>query len=201
MSKYLGPRLRIIRRFGKLKSITQKIPKSNGRQRIQINRKKKWTQFAYRLIEKQKLRFYYGVSEKQLIRQVKLARQLKGSTGKVLLQQLDIRLDNIVYRVGWRPTRFAARQLVSHGHILVNQTRVKASSRCCIPSDTITLGRPPIIINLVRNNLQLCSNSMPSHLSLAQESLAINVNKIVDPREVILDLNELLIIEYYSNRI
>jgi ATP synthase F1 epsilon subunit len=134
MSKYHGARLRVIRRLGRLPALTKKIPKRNTRPGQHGASRKKLTQFSYRLIEKQKLRFYYGISEKQLVRYIKTVQIAKGPTGQILLQKLERRLDNIIYRLGWAPTLPAARQLVTHGHILVNQKKCKYSQICLFAS-------------------------------------------------------------------
>jgi small subunit ribosomal protein S4 len=201
MSKYRGPRVRIIRRLGALPTFSQAIVKRSSRPGQHGARKRKFTQFAYRLAEKQKLRFYYGVSEKQLIRYVKAARRAKGSTGRVLLQNLEIRLDNILYRLGWAPTLPAARQLVSHGHILVDQKRVTTSSFSCSLRQVITVQKSLKVRKLVEESLQKCVRTLPSHLSLNVDSLTAVVNKQVDRLEILLNLSELLVIEYYSNRL
>ena len=121
MSHYRGPRLRICRRLGKLPGLTSKISKkSNPPGDHGAAFTKKPSQFNIRLKEKQKLRFNYGVTERQLLKYVKKARKSKGSSGSLLLNFLEMRLDNIVFRLGFAPTIMAAKQLVSHGHILVN---------------------------------------------------------------------------------
>ena len=142
MSKYLGPRLQIIRRLGELCGFTRKVPKRRRRIGKQSKMQKKPTQFYYRLIEKQKLRFYYGISETKLISYIKIARKIKGSTGQILLQQLEIRLDNIIYRLGWAPTLFTARQLVRHGHILVDNSYVTIPSFFCVPHHVLWINSP-----------------------------------------------------------
>lgn len=201
MSKYSGPRLRIVRRLGELSAYTQKIPNRNTRPGQHGANRTKPTQFAYRLVEKQKLRFYYGVSEAQLVRYVKAARREQGSTGQILLQQLEIRLDNIVHRLGWAPTLPAARQLVNHGHVLVNKECVTISSFSCLPQQVITIQEKSQIRNMIERNFQERLQNLPSHLSLRVENLTAVVNQLVDRRTIPLNLNELLVIEYYSNRL
>jgi small subunit ribosomal protein S4 len=201
MSKYRGPRLRVVRRIGRLAAFTRKIIKRNTRPGQHGSNRSKPTQFSYRLAEKQKLLFYYGVSEKQLIKYIKVARKAKGSTGQILLQQLEIRLDNIIYRLGWVPTLPAARQLVNHGHIIVNQKLITIPSFSCFPSLVITLQNKDSTRQLVEKNFQECTQDFASHLSLNVESIAAKVSQWVDRNKIGLDLNELLIIEYYSNRL
>lgn len=201
MSKYCGPRLRIVRRLGELSSLTRKTPKRMVRPGQHGRSRKKMTQFAYRLIEKQKLCFYYGISEKKLVRYVKLARAAKASTGQVLLQRLEIRLDNIVYRLGWAVTLSAARQLVGHGHILVDGNRVTVSSFSCSPQQLIAVQRKGSIRKRVEENLQERVQNLPFHLSLNEEQRTGIVQKWADRYSICLNLNELLVIEYYSNRL
>lgn len=109
MSKYYGPRLRMIRRFGILNAITIKYLKNRTRPGQHGAKQRKLTQFFYRLVEKQKLRFYYGILEKQLIQYMKKARSSKGPTSRVLIQQLEIRLDTIIFRLGWTASTLMCR--------------------------------------------------------------------------------------------
>jgi small subunit ribosomal protein S4 len=153
------------------------------------------------LIEKQKLRFYYGVSEKQLIHYVKMARKIKGSTGELLLQKLEIRIDNILYRLGWRSTLPSARQLVNHGHILLNKKRVTIPSFSCLPQQMITVQNIRKIREKIKRSLNQMSQLLPSYLSCNNDSLTAVVNHIVNRQDVRVNVKELLIIEYYSNRI
>jgi len=201
MSKYCGPRLRIIRRIGELPAFTRKILKRNTRPGQHGSSRRKPTQFAYRLIEKQKLLFYYGISEKQLVKRVKVARKAKGSTGEILVQQLEIRLDNTIYRIGWAPTLPAARQLVNHGHIVINQKRTNIPSFSCFPGQIINLRDKESSRNLVKNNSRESNRNLPLHISLNIESTTAKVSRFADRNEISLNLNELLIIEYYSNRL
>ena len=117
MARYRGPRVKIVRRLGELPGLTTKVPNRTygPGQHGQATSTGKLTQFRVRLQEKQKLRYNYGISEKQLLTYVRRARRAKGPTGEVLLQMLEMRLDSIVYRLGFAPTIRAARQYVSHG--------------------------------------------------------------------------------------
>merc|ERR1711879_393447 len=100
---------------------------------------KKLTQYAIRLEEKQKIRFNYGLSEKQLMNYIKQAKKLKGATGTILLQLLEMRLDNLIFRLGLAPTIASARQIVGHKHILVNNSCVSIPSYQCQPGDILTV--------------------------------------------------------------
>jgi len=201
MSKYCGPRLRIIRRLGKLSAFTTKTRKRTTRPGQHGINRRKTTQFAVRLAEKQKLRFYYGISEGQLVRYVKRARRKKGSTGQILLQQLEIRLDNIIYRLGWAPTLPIARQLVNHGHILVNDKCVTIASFACIPLQVIKIRDARNIRHMVEISLIKSEGKVPSHLSLNINNTLAIINHLATRQDIPLELNELLVIEYYSNRL
>jgi small subunit ribosomal protein S4 len=192
----------VIRRLGRLPGLTQKIPKRNTRPGQHGTSRRKPTQFSYRLIEKQKLRFYYGISEKQLVRYIKEVQKIKGPTGQILLQKLEQRLDNIVYRLGWAPTIPSARQLVTHGHILVNQKGINIPRYACAVHDIISVQNKDKIRNLIETtHLQGHVRKIPAHLSLRTENLTATINQKPDRSDILLPLNELLVIEYYSNRL
>ena len=195
MSRYTGPRLKIIRRLGELPGLTRKIS-TNKRK----NQKKKSSQYGIRLETKQKLRFHYGVNEKQLVRYVKRARSLNGSTGKILLQLLEMRLDNIIFRIGLAPTIPAARQIISHGHILVNNSKMNIPSYQCQPDDKISIKKIDKNSGFLKkiNPKNLGKISYPSHLNFDIKKSNITILKNVEYEEIGLDLNELLIVEYYS---
>ena len=140
MSRYRGPKIRIVRRLGELPGLTNKTTTREtlpGQHRKVRGKQNNVSSYAVRLQEKQKLRYHYGLSEKQLLSYVKEARRLKGSTGSVLLQLLEMRLDNIVYRLGIGNTIPASRQIVNHGHIYVNGKKVTIPSFQCLPNDVI----------------------------------------------------------------
>jgi small subunit ribosomal protein S4 len=199
MARYSGPRLRIIRRLGELPGLTRKpLTRLNPPGQHGANPKKN-SQYGIRLLEKQKLRYNYAVSETQLIRYVKQARRAKGSTGEILLQNLEMRLDNIIYRLGFAPTILAARQMVSHGHILVNNIRVTIPSYPCQPKDVVAVRNKPQSKKLVTNSLT--SAIVPGHLTLNKESLTAVVQQIANRTTVPFELNELLIVEFYSRKL
>jgi len=124
MSRYRGPRLKVYRKLGELPGLTRKTSKKMTRPGEHGQKSKKPSEYALRLEEKQKLRFNYNINEKQLLRYVKIAKKAQGPTGSILLQILEMRLDNTIFRLGLAPTIPAARQLVSHGHILVNNKKL-----------------------------------------------------------------------------
>ncbi|QKQ75402.1 30S ribosomal protein S4 [Nostoc sp. TCL240-02] len=201
MSRYRGPRLRIVRRLGDLPGLTRKSarraypPGQHGQ-----NRKKR-SEYAIRLEEKQKLRFNYGLTEKQLLRYVRKARRVTGSTGQVLLQLLEMRLDNTVFRLGIAPTIPAARQLVNHGHVTVNGRVVNIASYQCRPGETIAVRDRVQSRKLVEANLQYPGlANLPSHLEFDKNKLVGKVNSVIEREWVALQVNELLVVEYYSRQ-
>jgi len=201
MSRYRGPRLRIVRRLGDLPGLTRKSarraypPGQHGQ-----NRKKR-SEYAIRLEEKQKLRFNYGLSERQLLRYVRKARRVTGSTGQVLLQLLEMRLDNTVFRMGMAPTIPAARQLVNHGHVTINGKRVTIPSYSCRAGEVIGVRDNENSRKLVQANLQYPGlANLPSHLEFDKNKLVGKVNSLIEREWVALQVNELLVVEYYSRQ-
>jgi small subunit ribosomal protein S4 len=154
-----------------------------------------------RLEEKQKLRFNYGLSERQLLRYVRKARRASGSTGQALLQLLEMRLDNTVFRLGMAPTIPGARQLVGHGHVTVNGRLVNIPSYQCRPGDVIAVRDQERSRKLVEFNLQFPGlANLPSHLEFDKDKLTGKVNGVVEREWVALQVNELLVVEYYSRQ-
>nr|YP_009541078.1 ribosomal protein S4 [Lepocinclis playfairiana]AYQ93558.1 ribosomal protein S4 [Lepocinclis playfairiana] len=203
MSRYRGSRLRIVRRLGKLVAFTNKISKKINPpgQHGSITNKKP-SQYKVRLKEKQKLRFYYGVSERQLFNYLKKARKKKGSSGKEILNLLEMRLDNIVYRLGFCPTIVSARQLIVHGHVLVDNVLVNIPSFSCKPGNVIQIKSSDNSRNFVKKNLEDSrGSSVPSHLFLNAAKLEAKVVSRVDLTSLNLIINELLVVEYYSLKI
>lgn len=202
MSRYRGPRLRIIRKLGELPGFTSKSSARKTPPGQHGTSVKKLSQYGIRLQEKQKLRFNYGITESQLIRYVRKARKIKGSTGEILLQLLEMRLDNIVFRLGIAPTIAAARQLIGHGHIIVNNEKVTIPSYECKPQDSISVSKKKHSRNVVSNFFETSNtNTIPIHLSFNKETFIGTVNNIVNRQSVNLNLNELLIVEYYSRKV
>jgi small subunit ribosomal protein S4 len=211
MSRYVGPKSRIVRRLGKLPGLTQKISKKQqppgkggGLSAKAGGRKKEIPQYTKRLQEKQKLRYNYGITERQLVNYVRLARKGKDSSGAFLLKLLEMRLDNTIFRLGLAPTIGSARQIVNHGHILVNNRTVNIPSYRCKINDTIQIKNRPVSKDLIQNLAQ--EIRLPSHLRVQNQNLEkgdflATVNAIVDRNDINIDINELLIIEYYSRKV
>nr|YP_009314698.1 Ribosomal protein S4 [Neoizziella asiatica]SCW23153.1 Ribosomal protein S4 [Neoizziella asiatica] len=201
MSRYRGPRLRLSRRLGDLPGLTRKTSKKQSPPGEHGSKNKKPSEYAVRLEEKQKLKFNYGINEKQLSRYVKTAKRVPGSTGYILLQLLEMRLDNTLFRLGMAPTIPAARQLVNHGHVCVNNHTVSIASYQCKPGDTISIKAQNSSRNLVSKYLMFPGlANIPSHLELDSNTLVGKVNGIIEREWVAIQLNELLVVEYYSRK-
>jgi small subunit ribosomal protein S4 len=205
MSRYRGPKLRITRRLGNLPGLTQKkskkLNKPGQHGKILGEGKKKTTEYGIRLEEKQKLKFNYGLTESQLYHYIKEARRRKGVTGLILLQLLEMRLDTICFSLGYAPTIAAARQLINHGHIVINDKVIDIPSFQCQPSDIIGIKPKSPAKKIIENNLKTINfSSPPSHLTFNKEKLEGLVKNYCVRSEVLLDLNELLVVEYYSRR-
>ena len=207
MSRYRGPRLRIIRRLGKgvvLPGLTTKTSikeQPPGKPRAADNKGQKVTEYGIRLTEKQKLKFNYGLTEHQLFRYVKEARRRKGVTGLILLQLLGMLLDPLCLTLRFEKSIAQARQLVNHGHITVNKKVISIPSFQCRLNDVISVKEKSTSKNLVTNNLKVNQrNGIPSNLEFNDSKLEATVLDYCDRDDVQLQLNELLVIEYYSRR-
>jgi small subunit ribosomal protein S4 len=201
MSRYRGAVLRITRRLGELPGLTRKSTKRNSRPGQHGDQARKPSEYAIRLEEKQKLKFNYGITEKQLLKYVRDARRIKGSTGEALLQLLEMRLDNIVFRLGMAPTVPAARQLVNHGHICIDGKRVSIPSYQCQAGESIGVRSNSRSKQLVESYLAFPGlANIPSHLDFDKNTLKGKVNGIIERDWVALQLNELLVVEYYSRK-
>lgn len=199
MSRYTGPKLKISRRLGDLPGLTRKKSHKNSPAGEHGNQTNKSSEYSLRLEEKQKLRFNYGLSERQLVKNIKIAKKVQGSTGIILLQMLEMRLDNIIFRLGLAPTIPAARQLVNHEHILVNNKIVSICSYQCKPGDNIAIKNKNASIELVKKYMNFPGLvNLPNHLEFNKKDLKAKVNGIIDREWVALQINELLIVEYYS---
>ncbi len=201
MSRYRGPRLRVVRRLGELPGLSRKTPRRAYPPGQHGQARKKRSEYAIRLEEKQKLRFNYGITEGQLVRYVKKARRATGSTGQKLLELLEMRLDNTVFRLGMAGTIPAARQLVNHGHVTVNGKIVDIASYQCRPGDVIAVRNQDRSRRLVETNMQYPGlANLPSHLEFDQNTLTGKVNSVIEREWVALQINELLVVEYYSRK-
>ena len=205
MSRYRGPKLRITRRLGTLPGLTNKQSKKQDRPgqhgKKDDRNNKKVTEYGLRLEEKQKLKFNYGITENQLFRYIKEARRRKGVTGLILLQLLEMRLDTICFTLGFAPTIASARQLVSHGHITLNGEVLNIPSFQCRINDIIGIKQKLNSKNLVEENLKKARfTDAVSHLKFDRSRNEAKVLNYCSRDDILLELNELLVIEYYSRR-
>jgi small subunit ribosomal protein S4 len=205
MSRYIGPKIRIIRRLGELPGLTKKTtarkygPGQHGPSKL--TKKITLSDYSLRLQEKKKLRYNYGISETQLYKYFKEAQRLKGLTGTLILQLLEMRLENIVYRLGFASTIASARQFVTHSHVNVNGKSVNIPSFQCKPNDLISIKTRLNSRVLAKKNLENSVNSiLPTHLELDKENLTGKVKGLIKREEVNLIVNELLIVEFYSRK-
>ncbi|BBA80124.1 30S ribosomal protein S4 [cyanobacterium endosymbiont of Rhopalodia gibberula] len=201
MSRYRGPRLRVVRRLGELPGLSRKTPRRAYPPGQHGQGRRKRSEYAIRLEEKQKLRFNYGVTEGQLVRYVKKARKATGSTGQKLLELLEMRLDNTVFRLGMAGTIPGARQLVSHGHVTVNGQVVDIPSYQCRPGEVISVRAQDRSRRLVEANMEYPGlANLPSHLDFDKNTLTGKVNGVIEREWIALQINELLVVEYYSRK-
>ena len=162
-------------------------------QKIRRKKKKKKLPYIIRLKEKQKLRFHYGLTEKQLIRYIRKAQQKNISTSQLLLTSLEMRLDNIVFRLGFAPTLPAARQLITHGHIFLNGKKRDIPSSQCKIHDQITFNTSKLF-----KLDQRPKTDIPLFLNFDSQNMVGKVYQNVSRKNIDLNINELLVIEYYS---
>jgi small subunit ribosomal protein S4 len=204
MSRYTGPRLKIMRALGvqlpglSRKSIEARLypPGQHGQAR---NKRK--TDFATKLMEKQKLRYNYGLSERQMRRLMIEARRTAGGTGDKLLELLERRLDNVVFRAGYAPTILSARQLVNHNHVLLNGRRASIASIQVKPGDEITLKARALVNPLVIDSLANPSLALPDWIDYDETGKRVRVTRNPTPDEVPLPIEAYRVVEFYSNRL
>ena len=200
MSRYTGPAWKLGRRLGYSTLETgkdiAKRPYAPGK--AKDARPKKPSEYGKQLIEKQKVRFTYGVSEKQFANLFIKAKGKKGVvTGTAFLQLLESRLDNVVYRIGFGTTRRATRQLVAHGHILVNGKKVDIPSYECKPGDVITLKEASKNLKVVADSLE--SLAIVAHyVEINKEAKEGKYVRLPERNELPKDIDESLIVEYYN---
>ena len=163
---------------------------------LRPNANKKLTDYGIQLREKQKARFVYGVMEKQFYKLYEEATRKEGVTGELLLQYLERRFDNVVYRLGLTTTRRQARQLVSHGHLEINGKRVNIASYRVKQGDVITVREKSRDLAIIKESLN--QKSVPGWLTLDENALSAKVLENPTREAVDFDINEAMIIEYYS---
>ena len=162
--------------------------------------KKKISEYGRQLQEKQKLRHLYGVNEKQFVRLFKLADKSEGVTGTQFMVILESRLDNLVYRLGFASSRPQARQLVNHGHILVNGKKIDIPSYLCNVGDKIEVKEKSKDLLIVKNALEALSVT-PKYLTVDKENKVGSFDRLPERSELSQEINESLIVEYYNRRL
>lgn len=199
MAKYTGPSNKLYRNYGVTDLSNRKLV-SSLRQNASGQHgaaRKKLSEYAIHLNEKQKIRLTYLVSEKQFVRYYNEASRRKGVTGTILLQLLESRLDNIVFRTGFAISRKQARQIVNHGHVLVNGRRVDIPSYIVKPGDVITFKAGSV--NFVKSVVDSIDMAIaPVWMTIDKDALKVTFDRIPEREELDPELKEQLVIEFYS---
>src|ERR1700756_3958005 len=201
MARYTGPRVRISRRFGvPIFGPTKYLERRNYGPGVHGPKsRRKHTDYGLGLIEKQKLRYYYGWLERQFRGVYERALRRRGVTGEQMLQILETRLDNVVYHLGFANTRAAARQLISHGHTKVNGRKVNIPSFALKVNDVIEIKDSNVSRQLATKNMELAtSRAVPDWLSLNKEGFEGVVMRIPTRDEIQPIANEQAVVEFYS---
>ena len=198
MARYLGPKVKLSRRVG---VPIADIPKHTAKRQLTPPgmhgyRGRRLRDYGIRLNEKQKLRYHYGVLEKQFRRCVQEAARRKGNTGEVLLQLLELRLDNVVRRAGFTRTVWAARQMVVHQHVELNGHRADRPSHAVKPGDVVTLRKR--IVDLAKDNMEsMAGHIVPGWMEVNPAELTIKIVAQPTREEIPFDVNTNLIVEFY----
>ena len=200
MARYIGPKSRIARRFGEAIFGPDKVldkrnyaPGQHG-----VNRRKKSSEYGTQLAEKQKAKYTYGVLERQFRLLFAKASRIKGITGEILLQLLESRLDNIVYRLGIAPTRAAARQLVSHCHITVDGKVVNIPSYDVKPGQVVAVREKSKSLEVIATSLDGFNHSKYSWLEWNEAEKSGKYLNIPQREDIPENIKEQLIVELYS---
>ena len=200
MARYTGPKSKIARRFGepifgadKVLSKKNYAPGMHGN-----NRRRKSSEYGVMLAEKQKAKYTYGVLERQFRNTFDKADSAPGITGEVLLQLLESRLDNIVYRLGIAPTRAAARQLVSHCHIVVDGKVCNVPSRHIKPGQVIGVRERSKSLEVIQNSLAGLNHSKYAWLEWSESDMSGKFLSVPERSEIPENIKEQLIVELYS---
>jgi small subunit ribosomal protein S4 len=201
MARYTGPRVRISRRFGiPIFGPTKYLERRNYGPGVHGPKsRRKHTDYGLGLIEKQKLRYYYGLMEKQFRGVYEKALRRRGVTGEQMLQILETRLDNVVFHLGFANTRAAARQMVSHGHIMVNGRKVGIPSFALKVNNVVEVKNNNVSRQLATKGLEVAtSRAVPDWLSLNKEEFKGTVMRIPTRDEIQPIANEQAVVEFYS---
>lgn len=201
MARYKGPRVRISRRFGiPIFGPTKYLERRNYPPGVHGPKsRRKLTDYGMGLVEKQKLRYYYGLMEKQFRGVYEKALKRRGVTGEQMLQILETRLDNVVFHLGFGTTRAAARQMVNHGHITVNGRKVSIPSYALKVNDVIVAKDNTVSRQMATKSLELStSRAVPDWLSLSKDEFKGVVMRIPTREEINPIANEQAVVEFYS---
>jgi len=201
MARYTGPRVRISRRFGlPIFGPSKYLERRNyGPGMHGPKSRRKHTDYALGLIEKQKLRYYYGLMEKQFRGVYQKALRRRGVTGEIMLQILETRLDNVVFHLGFGSTRAAARQMVAHGHVLVNGRKVNIPSYALRVNDNVEVRDASVSRQLATRSLEISTSRMvPEWLSLNRDGFKGIVMRLPSRDEIQPVANEQAVVEFYS---
>ena len=201
MARYLGSRCKICRQLNfsvcgsdRCALFRRKTPPG-----MHPDLRRKMSEYKKRLLEKQKLRFSYWVSEKQFRNYVKEAFEKPGIPGETLMSLLERRLDNVVYRLGFTPTLLAARQLVVHGHVLVNGRKVDRPSYGLRPGEVVSLKEKSKKMLIVEEGLARSpARPVLPYLEVDRENLRRTLTSIPESAQIPLEINEALIMEHYT---
>ncbi|MBO5672756.1 MAG: 30S ribosomal protein S4 [Paludibacteraceae bacterium] len=200
MARYIGPKSRIARRFGEAIFGPDKVldrrnyaPGQHG-----VNRRKKMSEYGTQLAEKQKAKYTYGVLERQFRLLFAQASRIKGITGEILLQLLESRLDNVVYRLGMAPTRAAARQLVSHRHITVDGKVVNIPSYQVKAGQVVAVREKAKSLEVIAASLDGFNHSKYPWLEWNEADKAGKFLNMPQREEIPENIKEQLIVELYS---
>ena len=201
MARYTGPRDKINRRFGQpIFGASKALERRNFPPGVHgAKGRRKQSDYAVALGEKQKMKYGYGLLEKQFRRVYQKAMQSRGVTGEKMLQLLETRLDTVVDRLGFSATHRGARQMVSHGHINVNGRRVSIPSYACRPGDVIEVRDNPKSRQLGSRGLETTQiRPLPDWLTLNKDAFKGTLNRIPTREELTPVANEQLVVELYS---
>jgi small subunit ribosomal protein S4 len=200
MARYTGPKTRIARKFGEAifgaDKVLSRKPHPPGQHGL--GRKKKTSEYGIQLREKQKAQYTYGVLEKQFRNLFEKASRTKGITGEVLLQLLESRLDNLVYRMGLAKTRAGARQLVSHRHIVVDGKVVNIPSYSVKPGQIVAVREKAKSLEVILDSISGFNHSKYPWIEWDQPSLSAKYLHIPDRTDIPENIKEQLIVELYS---
>ncbi len=201
MARYTGPRVRMSRRFGQpifgsSKYLERRAypPGIHG-----PKSRRKMSDYAVGLAEKQKLRYQYGLMERQFRRMYEMALKKRGVTGETLMQLLETRLDNVVFRIGFATTRPFARQLVSHGHVRVNGRKVSSPSFNVKPGDLVDVKETAVTKQLVGKSLESAQiRPVPEWIGFNRDALRAQIARLPSMDEIQPIVDPQLIVEFYS---